>query len=383
MSLSNWLNSGILQQCHTYDGGAWLASYIDPAHGNCQTIPDEDNTPSICLQSNFNITIDKDFFVSDDYSGDAPTDLDFTVYLTPFPEYPLLVIGYFYFKSGADPVRKQRGVLIPDQNIMAFISAGDIGVSELRCMYKGCTGHYTGNQYNNEGSMVAASVVIASEDVAQNTSGIENSITKLWKTSGLPVGPDNISNSSQTPVTYALPVGIYMVQKYTGIRSEYVTYDGTTMEDITGYGGVPLTWREIYVYQDRFNPSEASTGINWSCNLNWVCCSIDSMNAAQSLLFRIYAGYQCHYTYSSGYCVLETHKSFLDQNAIILASQINSGMNSIYPAAVNDFGSVWKRVSAFLSSKSVNTLVNAFGDTLGGGWKAAANIYNALFFSFC
>ena len=58
MSLSNWLNSGIVQQCHTYDGAAWLASYIDPAHGNCQTIPDEDNTPSICLQSNFNITID-------------------------------------------------------------------------------------------------------------------------------------------------------------------------------------------------------------------------------------------------------------------------------------------------------------------------------------
>ena len=383
MSLSNWLNSGILQQCHTYDGGAWLASYIDPAHGNCQTIPDEDNTPSICLQSNFNITIDKDFFVSADYTGAVPSNLDFTVYLTPFPEYPFMVVGWFFYMNSNSPTRSQRAVLIPDQNIMAFISAGDIGVSELRCMYKGCTGHYTGNQYNNEGSMVAASVVIASEEVAENTSGAESSIVKLWKTSSLPVGPDNISNSSQTPATYALPLGIYMVQKYTGIRSEYSTYDGTKMEDIQGYADASLTWRDVYSYASRFIATESSLAINWSCNLDWVCCSIDNMNAAQSLLFRIYAGYQCHYTYSSGYCVLETHKSFLDMNAITLASQINSGMRSIYPASVNDFGSVWKRVSAFLSSKNVNTLVNAFGDTLGGGWKAAANIYNALFFSFC
>ena len=174
-----------------------------------------------------------------------------------------------------------------------------------------------------------------------------------------------------------------MVQKYTGIRSEYSTYDGVKMEDFKAYNEGSLSWRDVYTYVNRFSATESSVGINWSCNLNWVCCSIDNMNSAQSLLFRIYAGYQCHYTFTSGYCVLETHKSFLDMNAITLASQINSGMNSIYPASVNDFGSVWKRVSAFLSSKNVNTLVNAFGDTLGGGWKAAANIYNALFFSFC
>lgn len=383
MSLSNWLNSGIVQQCGSYDGARWLASYIDPAHGSCECIPDEDNTPSICLQANFNFTIDRDFFVSPDYAGDVPDNLDFSVYLTPFPEYPIMVISWFYFMSSTTAIRKMRAVLVPDANIMAFISAGEVGISELRCMYKGCTGHYTGNQYNNEGSLTAASVVIPSEDVANDSSGTDSSITRLWKTSALPVGPDNVSNASQSTVTYALPVGCYLVQKYTGTRSEYVTYDGVSLEDISGYGQVKITQNDVYSFLDRFNANPSNLAIKWSCNLNWVCLAVDSMNAAQSLLFRVYAGYQCHYTYQSGYSVLETHKSYLDMSAIILASQINSGMTSIYPASVNDFGSVWKRVSAFLSSKKVNTLVNAVGNTLGGGWKAAANVYNALFFSFC
>ena len=383
MALRAYLETQLPGMCDTPDGARWLASYIDPAHGDCQTVPDEDNTPSLCVRSNFNFTIDKDFFVSPDYSGnDIPDNLDFSVYLTPFPDFPVMVIGYFYFMDSSSPVRKQKACLIPDANVTAFVSSSTGNVSEIRCMYKGCTMHYTGNQYNNEGSLTAAAVVIPSEDVATSTTGASDSISKLWRTSMLPVGPDNISNASQLFSNYSLPGGIYMVQQYTGTRSLYATSDQCTLEDINGYGGVALTPAARCTYLNRFKAAQDNTAIMWSCNLNWVCCAIDSMNSAQSLLFRVYAGWQCHYSYESGYSILETHKSFLDPRAIALASQINAGVPSVYPAAYNDFRRVWSRVYSFLGSKAMKKAVSAVGE-LGGGFATVSSIYNALFFSVC
>ena len=382
MALRAYLETNLPGLCDTPDGARWLASYIDPAHGDCQTVPDEDNTPSLCLRSNFNFTIDKGFFVSDDYNGDVPDNLDFCVYLTPFPDFPVMVIGYFFFMSSGSPVRKQKACLIPDANVTAFVNTSSSNVSEIRCMYKGCTMHYTGNQYNNEGSLTAASVVIPCEDVATSTSGSSDSIGKLWRTSMLPVGPDNISNASQLFSNYSLPGGIYMVQQYTGTRSLYACADQCTLEDINGYGGISIPPAQRCSYLNRFAVEQDNTAIQWSCNLNWVCCAVDSMNTAQSLLFRVYAGWQCHYSYESGYSILETHKSFLDPRAIALASQINAGVPSVYPAAYNDFRKVWSRVYSFLGSKAMKKAVNAVGE-LGGGFATVSSIYNALFFSVC
>ena len=378
MSLAAYLSTELPGMCDTDDGARWVASYIDPAHGNCQTIPDEDNTPSICLQSNFNFTIDQDFFVSDDYTGDPPNDLDFTVYLTPFPDYPVMVVGYFYFMSSQTPVRKQRAILVADVNTTAFISGGKAGVSEIRCMYKGCTMHYTGNQYNNEGSLTAASVVIPCEDAAFSSTGVSDSIGKFWRTSMLPVGSDNISNASQGFQNAALPAGIYMVQQFTGTRSLYSTSDKHELEDINGYGGVVIDYSQVTNYDNRFSTEPNRNFIQWSCNLNWVCCAVESMNVEQSVLFRVYAGWQCHSSYESGFAILETHKSYLDPRAITMASQINASVPSVYPASYNDFRKVWKSVYTFLGSKKVKGAVNALG-SLGGGFGTAAAIYNQLF----
>ena len=377
MSVAAVVNSTVRDSCETVDGARWLASYIDPAHGNCQTVPDEDNNPSICLRSNFNVTIDKDFFVAPNIS-DGPTDLDFSIFLTPWPEYPLMVIGTFYYMSSSNPTKSERCVLIPDANVLAFMSGGaQAGVSEVRAMYKGATMHYTGNQYNNEGSITAASVVIAHEDVANSTSGAAGSISRLWKTGHLPVGPDNISNASQQFSNIALPNGIYLVQQYTGTRSEYAGPLTNTLDPIPAYVGT-INWNSVFDYDNRFSASSVAPVINWGCNLNFVCAAIDSMNAAQSVLLRVYAGWQCHYTYQSGYTVLETHKSYLDMPAITLASQINSGLTSIYPASYNDFRKVWNHVYGFLTSKRAHRVVDAIG-TLGGAWTAGANLYKSIF----
>ena len=382
MALAAYLGTDLPSLCDTPDGARWLASYIDPAHGNCQTIPDEDNTPSICLQSNFNFTIDRDFFVSPDYEGDTPPDLDFSVYLTPFPDFPVMVIGWFYYMNSTTAMRQQRAVYVSDANTTAFISGGKAGVAELRCMYKGCTMHYTGNQYNNEGSMTAAPVVIPFEDVATSTAGTSESIEKLWRTSMLPVGADNISNAAQGFSNYALPNGIYMVQQYTGTRALYTCEDNAHLEDIKGYGQQTITWDQMFSYDNRFKVEPDRIAIQWSCNLNWVCLAVESMNIAQSLLFRVYAGWQCHYSYESGFSVLETHKSYLDMKAIQLASQINAGLPAVYPASYNDFRKVWRSVRSFLSSKQMKAAVNAIGG-LGGGFGTAAAIYNQLFSYVC
>lgn len=382
MALAAYLGTDLPSLCDTPDGARWLASYIDPAHGNCQTIPDEDNTPSICLQSNFNFTIDRDFFVSPDYQGDTPPDLDFSVYLTPFPDFPVMVIGWFYYMNSNTAMRQQRAVYVSDANTTAFISGGKAGVTELRCMYKGCTMHYTGNQYNNEGSMTAAPVVIPYEDVATSTAGTSESIEKLWRTSMLPVGADNISNAAQGFSNYALPNGIYMVQQYTGTRALYSCEDNAHLEDIKGYGQQTITWDQMFSYDNRFKVEPDRIAIQWSCNLNWVCLAVESMNIAQSLLFRVYAGWQCHYSYESGFSVLETHKSYLDMKAIQLASQINAGLPAVYPASYNDFRKVWRSVRSFLSSKQMKAAVNAIGG-LGGGFGTVAAIYNQLFFYVC
>ena len=73
--------------------------------------------------------------------------------------------------------------------------------------------------------MTAAPVVIPYEDVATSTAGTSESIEKLWRTSMLPVGADNITNAAQGSSNYDLLNGIYMVQQYTGTRALYTCED--------------------------------------------------------------------------------------------------------------------------------------------------------------
>ena len=111
------LNS-LANSVETRAGAAWLASYIDPAHGNCTTIPDEDCIPSIALQTNWSFCINKDFFVEDGYTGDLPSSFTFSIYGTPLPQYPIMVIGYFYCKGTSVHSNSVnlKYVLVPDNN---------------------------------------------------------------------------------------------------------------------------------------------------------------------------------------------------------------------------------------------------------------------------
>ena len=136
-------------------------------------------------------------------------------------------------------------------------------------------------------------------------------------------------------------------------------------------------------YENRFNPTASSAAINWFTNWNWTCAAFENMNVGQSVLLRIYAGWQAHYSFDSGYTILETHKSYLDMSAVIMASKINSMVPSMYPASYNDLRKVWGKIKSVLSSKAIKTAVNAVGSTLGGAWGVASNVYNQIFCIVC
>ena len=103
------------------------------------------------------------------------------------------------------------------------------------------------------------------------------------------------------------------------------------------------------------------------------------MNVDQSVLLRIYDGWQVHYSFDSGFSSLETHKSYLDMSAVIMASRINSMVPSMYPASYNDLRKVWGKIKAVLSAKAIKKAVETAGSIAGGPWSVAAGIYNQVF----
>lgn len=378
-TLQSWVYREVAPAVETEDGLLWLTSYIDPAHGNCATVPDEDNLPSIALQTNFNFTIDKDFFVQAGYTGDVP-NLDFVVYGTPFPEWPIAVFGTFYYMAGSTETRVRKLVLLKDENLYKFI--GTSNINAIRGMYKGFTATYTGNEYNNEGSIVTSYVVPQTEE--RIMTGEAGSDEDGWNMliingSGLPLSSADVSNSYLGFQNFRVPDGVYMVQQYNGQRSEYSSYRMTSI-DMSPVSGVSTN---VVQYDDRFTTTASGTVINWCCNWNWTCAAFENMNVGQSVLLRIYAGWQCHYSFDSGYSILETHKSYLDMSAIIMASKVNSMVPSMYPASYNDLRKVWGKIKSVLSSKALKNTVGAVGDALGGAWGIGASLYNAIFSIVC
>ena len=376
-TLQSWVYREVAPTVETEDGLRWLTSYIDPAHGNCATVPDEDNLPSIALQTNWNFTIDKDFFVQTGYTEDVP-NLDFVVFGTPLPEYPIAVFGIFYIMTNGQPSRVRRLVLLKDDNLVNF--AGNGKITAIRGMYKGFTATYTGNEYNNEGSIVTSYVVPNMQERVQAASGEDAGWTQLSiDGTDLPLDTNQVSNSYLGFQNFRVPDGVYMVQQYNGQRSDYYSFQDVVFD----FGGVSGVASTVVEYAQRFSTGTNSVAISWYTNWNWTCAAFENMNSDQSVLLRIYAGWQCHYTFDSGFSILETHKSYLDMSAVIMASKINSMVPSMYPASYNDLRKVWGKIKSVLSSKALKTAVDAVGSTLGGAWGIGANLYNAVFCIVC
>ena len=381
--VGTWLDTVVQDMADTDDGRTWLKSYIDPAHGECFTVPDEDNNPSIALRTNFTQSIDYDFFVQPGYEGPTPANLTFAVIATPWPEYPIAIYGTYYLMSQDStpkPIASTRIVLISDQNFASFRSNNQL--TELRGMYKGCTITYSGNEYNNEGTVTCVSTVAGRRTPIE----LSSNYVELYTADSVPYNQLTASNASRDFKLFRIREGAYMVQKYCGQRSEYKAVGAY---GITSIGSVSWTriaaepYNGFFFYADRFSiPTNGSSlAINFDSNFNWCIAAISNLNTDQSLQLRSYQGWQCHFNIISGYNIIQTMKSYLDITAITNASKINSQVDSLYPASFNDFKRVWNNILRTLRSPKAKLFYSSVGDLLGPQGRAVANAINSFIYT--
>lgn len=362
------------QACSTEKGAEWLTSYLDPAHGSCDTYPDEDNNYSFALQSKFNFTIGYSDFVSENYKGTSlPENITFTIYATPFADMPLCIYGAFYPANATAAVYKY--VFVVDSSFQTQSSK----LTEFRAMYKGFTCTYSGNMYNNEGVMTVSQYMLTPELINDPDSGYNywnlDAFNELPKTSG------DIARCNRDYLSYRQDQGCYCSQKIAGSRSEY--HRRTKGQTYWGAGSdeVCTTWGNQLTSQT----ATSSVSTYYYSNLSWIVCNISGLNINQSLNLSVYGGYQCHFSYSSGMNVFQTNKSYLDMAAIEASSQLSASIPCIYPSSYNDFKSVWRKIKNFFGSQHGRLLVDTISTIAGpyGGLISAAGDFIASLFVCC
>lgn len=354
----------------TPEGARWLNAYIDPAHGNCDTYPDEDNVYSTPLKSHFTFTIDSSFFTNLANTSSLPSTRSFTVYLTNYPDYPIAVYGTFYtsdYTSG-----QNRLIFIKDPNLYSVFNSSNSGILESRMMYKGCTLRYTGNDFNNQGVVTTAQFAMPTNyrDVA---SEFESGITTVWKTNDakVPVTSTDIAASNKEFYVNRQDTGVYTSNQIMGARSNYIGnnfgryfFGGVYGDDNT----VPFG-RAIRPNNYRF--SNAATydtfyeGSVFAYNATWSVMRFDNLDVNQSILIEHFGGYQCHVAANSNLVNFQSFKSYLDPNALAVASQLTASLPMIWPASYNDFRMVWRKISRYLGSTSGQNLVNTIAGISG------------------
>lgn len=363
------VNSVAASVCETLDGGRWLSSYIDPAHGNCLTIPDEDNTYSFAIQSKFLASIDSSLFVQSGYPVDQlPSSFNFCIYLTSSPLYPVILRGTQYiYKENAGAISTSTRVVyiyIQDDNI---VSRGDF-MSQIRTMYKGATITYTGNEYNNQGFVVSA-------PYCPPVTGFKNGSTSYdgVDLNCVPTSVEGITGSNRDYAALTTRDGVYGCQKFIGARAEYMDYSPNGGPFIS-----MMSTSNPSLFAPWTNPFVSNLGARLSCgalcNIDWVCVAVTNLQRDQSMLIKWYGGYQCHLKMNSGAVAFQTNKSYLDMGAILNASKLNAVLPSVYPSSYNAFRDIWNKIRGFLKSSGGRNLVNAVSEVAGpfGGFIDAA-----------
>lgn len=362
------VNGVAVSVCETLDGGRWLSSYIDPAHGNCLTIPDEDNTYSFAIQSKFLASIDSSLFVMPGYPVDKlPSSFNFCIYLTSSPLYPVILRAtqYVFKGSGADISVSTRVayIYIQDDNI---VSRGDF-MSQIRTMYKGATITYTGNEYNNQGFVVSAPYCPPVTGF-KNGSAFFDGVDLNY----VPASVEGITGSNRDYAALTTRDGVYGCQKFIGARAEYMDFNANGGPYI-GHASTANP-SDLYSWANPFAVGGARLNCGALCNTDWVCVAVTNLQRDQSMLIKWYGGYQCHLKMNSGAVAFQTNKSYLDMGAILNASKLNAVLPSVYPSSYNAFRDIWNKIRGFLKSSGGRNLVNAVSEVVGpfGGFIDAA-----------
>lgn len=355
-----------VQSASTPEGARWLNAYIDPAHGNCDTYPDEDNMYSTPLKSHFTYTIDNSFFVSSDWTGTPNiATRSFTVYLTNFPEYPIAVFGTFF--TGNWQNGQEELIYIRDPNVYSPLGS----CVSARMMYKGMTLRYVGNEFNNQGVVTAAQFAYTNKYTDQMDPGGTHYYSQ--NDDNPPLTATDIAKSNKEFYVSRMDQGLYCSNQISGARSEYSSV-GNNYYPGGIYNKTDLTApyaRFVRPDQYRFysNLPEGQSayfyGTRFSFNSSWTVVRFDNIDINQPILIEHFGGYQCHVGVGSQLVNFQSFKSYLDPSALAVASQLTSSLPMIWPASYNDFRQVWRKISRFLGSSTGQSLVNTIASVSG------------------
>lgn len=360
------------QAASTPEGARWLNAYIDPAHGNCDTIPDEDNIYSTPIKSHFTFSLDSSFFNADGVTTGNGTR-SFTLFLTNMPDFPLAVYGYF--RTAAN-VGESHLVFIRDPNVTDVIQNN--GISAARMMYKGCTVRYTGNDFNNQGTLTASQYAVGDEFVPETielTSGGSTFTRTLQvNTSYMPISSSDMASANKEFYVNRQEIGCYMTNQIMGARSNYITNANKRYiyQYVVG-NNASITLNQGFVREvesrfDAVRPDDYGMywqGTRFPFNATWGVMRFDNIDFNQSILIEHFGGYQCHVNPGSDFTNFQSFKSYLDPNALAVASQLTASLPMIWPASYNDFRQVWRKISRFLGSSSGQGLINTIAGVSG------------------
>lgn len=293
-------------------------------------IPDQNCMPSVTIWSRFETTtFDSSFF------GQTPTS--YTVLITPFPNYPVVVHGEFMVNG----VSTRRYVAIPDPTItMEFMVNNTI--REFRRIGAAGTMVYTANVLNQNGTIICNQFPSGNDDFSMPTN--------------LPIQPDTVSRATPLYVRLNIRDGFYMPIKYYEPIYEFVNCNGNT-------ANLTINGSTVYTYATRLNTSPTAAQVLPNTRYCWGVAALSGLAEGASFSLKVSHGYQM---LISGPCSLSSlvHPApFYDVRALQTASLLAGWMAMAYPSRYNDWAAVKRWLAGAMENKTVQsiskTLVNA------------------------
>lgn len=293
-------------------------------------IPDQNCMPSVTIWSRFETTtFDASFF------GQTPTS--YTILITPFPNYPVVVCGEFMVNG----VSTTRYVAIEDPTITTQFMVNNT-IREFRRIGAAGTMVYTSNVLNQNGTIICNQFPSGNDDFSMP--------------SNLPIKPDTVSRATPLYVRLNIRDGFYMPIKFYEPNYEFVNCVGNT-------ANLTINGSPVYTYATRLNTSPTAAQVLPNTRYCWGVAALSGLAEGASFSLKVSHGYQM---LISGPCSLSSlvHPApFYDVRALQTASLLAGWMAMAYPSRYNDWAAVKRWLAGAMENKTVQaiskTLVNA------------------------
>lgn len=385
----------------TKAGQDFIKQYVNPCdHGTdkCVGIPDGNTMMTYTIDLKFNKTLDSSFFISQEYitaGGTIPPSLNYTIICTPWARVPYVIVGTFYYTtSEKKPTSQKRYVGIVDPNW----NQSDRDFAYGRCVYKGTTLYWIGNEYQRQGIIYATQAPAMKNPKSigsMSDAKLDSILFNMFDDS------DDITSYSRRYETFTIDQGCYLPQRWNfgtcnhfstpllgdALNVDYrmqVYNDGvfSNVSIITEASRFNVSTNPLYLSMSSLNLAENICELLTGMNCGYI--SINGADVNNSFSLKSCSGYELIPFMDSEYFGLLQSPPVFDADAIFAVAQMNAGLLYAYPSSYNDFNTMWNNVVAWYNnfktwyhSDAVQTIGTAVGAFVPGV-ATAMNILNKL-----